>query len=231
MSDSSNDSNSLIKRMKIKMQKKFGKSSYGKLWTKNNDWYTEIHNSNYLLHDDFINYFKGKKYVKTVLEIGCGTGIYPIQNKELFSDMQYTGIDISETAITYCKNNSQFEFICGDFIKMDLPNKYDLVYSHAVVDHVYDINAFIAKIVNTSKKYAYINSYRGFFPQLSKHKMTWDGHDGCYFNDISVTQTKENLLKLGLTEDEFIIRSQESGQQGKNVNLQTVIEITRKNTL
>lgn len=219
---------SLFERVRIKVEKKFGKSPYGKSWTKDNEWYNEIHNSNPLLHRDFVRYFQEKKDVKTVLEIGCGTGIYPIQMKEFFAGMKYTGIDISQTAIDYCKKNSQHEFICGDFIKMDFKQTYDLVYSHAVVDHVYDIDAFISKIVKITKKYAYINSYRGYFPDLKKHKMTWDGHDGCYYNDLSIQQTQENLLRSGLSEDEFIIRSQESGQEGKNVNLQTVIEITKR---
>jgi SAM-dependent methyltransferase len=220
---------SLFDRVKIKIEKKFGKSQYGKSWTKDNQWYNEIHNSNPLVHKDFVRYLKEKNDVKTVLEIGCGTGIYPIQMKELFAGIQYTGMDISQTAIDYCKKNSQQEFICGDFIKMDMAKKYDLVFSHAVVDHVYDIDIFISKIAKITKKYAYINSYRGYFPDLNKHKMTWDGHDGCYYNDLSIQQTRENLLKSGLAEDEFVIRSQESGQQGKNVNLQTVIEITKKN--
>jgi SAM-dependent methyltransferase len=219
---------SLFSRIKIKVEKKFGKSPYGKVWTKDSNWYKEIHDLNPLLHEDFIRYLKGKSDIKAVLEIGCGAGVYPIQMKDLFTGMQYTGMDISQTAIDYCKKNSEFEFICGDFIKMDITKKYDLVYSHAVVDHVYDIDAFISKIVKSTKKYAYINSYRGYFPDMEKHKMIWDGHDGCYFNDLSVQQTRENLLKSGLSKEEFIIRSQESGQQGKNVNLQTVIEITKK---
>ena len=219
---------SLFERVKIKVERKFGRSQYGKSWTKDNEWYNTIHDSNPLLHQNFIAYLKEKTDVKTVLEIGCGTGIYPIQMKELFAGMQYTGIDISQTSIDYCKKNSQYKFICGDFIKMNLEETYDLVYSHAVVDHVYDIDQFISKIAKTTKKYEYINSYRGYFPNLKEHKMRWDGHDGCYYNDISIMQTKQILLRSGLSEDEFIIRSQESGQEGKNVNLQTVIEITKK---
>ncbi|HET6458352.1 MAG TPA: class I SAM-dependent methyltransferase [Nitrosopumilaceae archaeon] len=223
----SDQKKSLFDRIRIKVEKKIGKSTYGKVWTKDNQWYNEIHNANPLLHEDFVRYIKEKKDVKTVLEIGCGTGIYPIQMKEIFEGIQYAGIDISENAIEYCKKNSKFEFICGDFIKMDITKRYDLVYSHAVVDHVYDIDAFISKMVKISKKYTYINSYRGYFPEMKEHKMTWDGHDGCYFNDLSIQQTRENLLRNGLSEDEFVIRSQESGQQGKNVNLQTVIEIKK----
>ena len=36
-----------------------GKEEYGKLWYQDNSkWYDEIHNSNYLLHDNFKDYFK-----------------------------------------------------------------------------------------------------------------------------------------------------------------------------
>ena len=129
--------------------------------------------------------------------------------------------------IDYCKQNSDFEFLQGDFIKMKILTKYDLVFSHAVIDHVYDINKFLLKIVESCKKYAYINSYRGFLPNLQKHKMRWDDTDHCYYNDISVKRLKQLLLNNGLQLEEITIRGQESGQKGKNVNLQLVIEIKK----
>jgi len=73
-----------------------------------------------------------------------------------------------------------------------------------------------------------ISTPRGYFPELREHRSLWDGHNGIYFNDLSVIQLKETLLRNGLSQDEFIIRPQESGQQGKNVNIQTVIEIEKK---
>jgi SAM-dependent methyltransferase len=220
---------SLFDRIKIKIEKKFANSEYGEKWPKKNDeWYAEIHNSNYLIHENFKKYLSNKKDIKSILEVGCGTGIYPIKNKNLFENIDYTGIDISDSAIEFCKNNSSFEFIVGDFIKMNISKKYDLVFSHAVVDHVYDIDEFISKIVNHTKKYAYINSYRGFFPNLEEHKMTWDGHEACYYNNLSIKQIKKLLIKLGLNEDEFKIYSEQSGQKEENLDNQTIIEIHKK---
>ena len=167
---------SFLERIKIKFNRRFAKTEYGKSWTKDNYWYNKIHDSNPLIHQNFINYLKEKTNVTNILEVGCGAGIYPIKMKDLFSRMQYTGIDISQSAIDYCKKNSQYEFICGDFIKMDLNKKYDLVYSHAVVDHVYDIDKFISKIIVTTSKYAYITSYRGYFPDLKRHKKIGRAH-------------------------------------------------------
>ena len=207
-------------------QRVVGKSAYGNVeWQNANfEWYLKIHDGNYLLHQDFVRYLKEKKDVKSVLEIGCGAGVYPIKYKELFRDIDYTALDISKEAIEYCKKHSDFNFICGDFVKMEITEKYDLVYSHAVIDHVYNIDAFISKICSTCNKYAYINAYRGYFPDLKKHKMNWRDDDGCYYNDISVIRVRDTLLKNNLREDEFLIRPQENGSGV----VQTVIEITKK---
>ena len=107
--------------------------------------------------------------------------------------------------------------------KWDLENKFDLVYSHAVIDHVYDIDAFVAKTISVCKKFAYLNSYRGYFPELEKHRSLWRDDAGCFFNDISIKQIKKILMKNGLDESDFVIRAQENG----NGITQTVIEIAK----
>jgi len=213
-----------------KFKRKLFPATYGhERWNKVDEkWYSEIHNANYLLHENFIEFFKQKDNIKTVLEVGCGTGVYPIKYKNLFTEYKYTGIDFSKKNIEFCKKNSNFEFLCADFIELNLDKKYDLVFSHAVIDHVYDIDKFISKIVKMIKKYGYINSYRGYFPEMKKHKMNWVDEDGCYYNDLAVKQLKKTLLKNGLTENEFQIRPQTSGQKDKNMDVQTVIEIIKK---
>ena len=203
------------------------KSEYGKEWQHQGEqWYSEIFNEVPLLHKDFIRFLNEKKNIQTILEIGCGNGIYPIKFKELFSNTEYSGIDMSQFAITYCKNNSPYDFVCGDFLKMEINKKYDLVFSNSVIDHIYDIDLFISKIIQTCKKYAYICSYRGYFPNLTKHKMRWWDAHSCYLNDLSVKQTKKILLENGLTEDEFVIRPQTTGNT--RLPTGTVIEINRK---
>lgn len=208
-----------------------GKSKYGnEQWEKaDSNWYNEIHNQNNELHQNFMNYFNSKKDITTILEVGCGTGVYPIKYRELFKDKAYIGIDFSKANIEFCKKHSNFAFIQGDFLKMNLENKYDLVYSHAVIDHVYDIDEFLRRIIKSCKKYAYVNAYRGFFPELNEHNMHWRDDDNCYYNDLSVKKTKETLLKSGLTEKEFLIRKQENmDKNGKRWD-ETVIEITLNN--
>jgi len=211
------------------------KSPYGKNWQKvDPDFYSRIYNYRPLLHQDFLEYLKNKEDVKSVLEIGCGIGTYPIEFKKYFDKKDYVGIDIGKPAIEHCKQNSDFEFMCGDIIDMKLDKKFDLIFSHAVIDHVYNIDAFIHKIVNLSRKYVYISAYRGYFPDLHEHKMQWDNEKGCYYNDLSIEELKKNLLKIGLVKDEINIRKQEDGTELNQIHsigldgFETVIEITKK---
>ena len=215
--------NSISREIKTRV---VGKKAYGSEWKGADDeWYKKIHDSNYLIHEDFIRYFNERKsQIKTILEIGCGTGIYPVKNQEMFETFQYLGVDISQDAIDFCKKNSPYQFRCGDFIKEDLNEKFDLVFSHAVIDHVYDIDVFLKRIVNTTTKFAFVNSYRGHFPDLKEHKMKWRDDQACYFNDISIMRIRQVLLDCHLTEEEFIIRPQDNGHG----ILQTTIEITKK---
>ncbi len=84
-------SKTLLRNLKTKI---IGKSQYGhKDWVDANpDTYDTFHDSLFS-HEDFIEYFKKKLDVKSVLEVGCGTGVYPIKTVELFKDKEYTGND------------------------------------------------------------------------------------------------------------------------------------------
>jgi len=212
------------------------KTSYGEVWKDQTlddelEFYDELYKNLPLLHENFFDYVKKKNDIKTVLEVGCGTGVYPIKFKELFSGMKYLGMDFSETAIEFCKKNSNFEFMSGDFIKMNLKKNFDLVFSHAVIDHVYDPDAFLTNIVKACGKYAYVSAYRGYFPDLKKHNLEWNNRKGCYHNELSVSQIQSVLEKNGLKTNEFSIREQPNGKGEKDPkkNVDTVIEIHREN--
>jgi len=220
-------SKTLLRNLKVKF---IGKSQYGnKQWEKADEiWYSEIHKQNTELHKNFQSYLHSKNDVKTILEVGCGTGVYPIQQKNLFVEKKYTGLDFSKPNIEFCQKHSDFKFIQGDFIKMRLEESYDLVYSHAVIDHVYDIDEFLRRIVKSCKKYAFVNAYRGFFPEIDDHVMNWRDDDNCYYNDLSIKKSKKVLLECGLTEDEFKIKKQENIDMDGKTWYETIIEITKK---
>lgn len=157
---------------------------------------------------DFKKWIENKKDIKSVLEIGCSTGLFPRIFPELFKNLEYTGIDISKKSIDICKQHLDSEFICGDFLKMDLDKKYDLIFSFHVIDHVADIDLFIKKILGDSKKYAYVNSYRGYFPELNNHQTQYRDDHGIYYNNISRKQIEKIILQNNISKNNFKIYPQ-----------------------
>ena len=110
---------------KIKNSGITAKANYGKIWQEKLgdeqiQWYEGMHKSCLKMHDDFKEFLREKR-PSSILEIGCGAGYYPINLKDLFIDKEYVGIDISETAIEFCKSRSPFNFICTDFLKKSSP--------------------------------------------------------------------------------------------------------------
>lgn len=210
-----------------KIKSIFGiKTSYGKFFKEQDaDYYQQIFDTNPMFVQDFTRFLKSKSDVRRVLEVGCGTGIFPIKYKDMFKDIEYTGFDISQKNIDYCKQNSKFKFICGDFLNIELDKKYDLVFSFNVIQHVYDIDLFVSKIAKTTTKYAYINSHRPYYSNLKEHKMEWRDDEGIFYNDISKEQIDKTLTRIGLLPEEFIMRAQPRNEKdGDGV----VIEIIRK---
>ncbi len=209
------DFNAIFKTYSGKINSKLGiKTDYAKKFIDGDpqyeyeDQYIRMFYSKPLCVNDFLNFFKNKKDIKTVLEVGCSIGMFPRTFHDLYQNIQYTGTDISPKCIEICKNKLESEFLCNDFIKFKSEKKFDLVYSFDVIDHVYDIDGFISNIIDTTRKYAYVNAYRGFHPELKNHKTKYRDNEGIYMNDISVEQIKNTILKKGLTDDEFCLRTQ-----------------------
>ena len=146
---------------------------------------------------NFELFLKNIKF-NSVLEIGCSVGLLPLVFNEFFKDKKYTGLDLSSKSLDIAKKNfPNGKFICDDFIKSEIA-EYDLIISFDVIDHVYNPNKFLKKIISLSKKYSYIRSYRGFFPNLKQHKMDYRSNEGIYLNNLSVSELEETLKSVTL---------------------------------
>ncbi|MDD5439543.1 MAG: methyltransferase domain-containing protein, partial [Candidatus Omnitrophica bacterium] len=74
--------------------------------------------------------------VGSILEIGCGTGLYTRLLKEKFRSSRITAMDISESMVRYARENvggGNIAFTVGDAEEMPLEESYDLVTSNAAV--------------------------------------------------------------------------------------------------
>lgn len=179
-------------------------SNYGEWWNTNAKevaWYQDIHDARASIHEAFMRWFAEHDRlddpIRSVLEIGCGRGVrYPA----LFADRRYVGYDISRKEIEWCRtnlSNPRHEYILGDFIADGIGQRFDLVFAHAVIDHVYDVDAFLRAALRATNRWVYLTAYRGWFPDLREHRYSWSDQDTCFFNDLSPTRVQGLLTALG----------------------------------
>jgi len=181
-------------------------ANYGAYWetgATNEDWYADIFSSRPKAHERFTTWFS-ELYrlgdpMSSVIEVGCGRAqFYPT----LFRSHQYTGIDISSEAIKWCHAHYKLEeatFIAADVIQTVPDVKADMVYSHAVIDHVYDIDGFVKSLAQMAKKWVYISAYYGWYPELDAHEQTWRETDTCFYNKLSPKKLRAAIESMGGT--------------------------------
>jgi SAM-dependent methyltransferase len=135
-------------------------TDYGQWWNTNElglEWYQTIYGYRRKTHEYFIDWFRRNaegEQLNSVLEVGCGRA-YPFA--KLFSDRAYTGIDISAKEIDWCRQKyPQHDFWCGDFLAGQFSGTSDLAISHAVIDHVYDINLVLKRMIGAARRCIFI---------------------------------------------------------------------------
>ena len=147
-----------------------GDGSYGKLA----DFKAEV-----------LNKFVQDNKIKSVIEFGCGDG----NQLALFKMPQYTGIDVSETAIKMCKDKMKGDKTKEFFVynNKNLP-KAELGLSLDVIYHLIEDETFVKymnDILNSSSKYAifyasnksskqkYHVKHREFVEWIKTNRLDW----------------------------------------------------------
>lgn len=179
--------------------------NFGDYWIKdqttNTDWYQDHYNYKKSTHETFKKWVTHKEDLfggfDSVIDIGAGIGHGYV---DFFQSKSFIGLDLSPKAVSWCKenyHNPKHDFLCLDIIK-DQPNiKADLVFSHATVDNVYDVDAFIRRAARMTKKVLYLTNYRGYFGAMNDHRYTWDPKMKVFSNDISTKQCIKVLKEEG----------------------------------
>ena len=100
-----------------------------------------------------------KKFEKSILIAGCGTGKEAVEYGELISDINITAVDLSSKSLGYalrkCSETKikNIDFLQGDILNLqNLDKTFDLVISNGVIHHMEDPNAGFTSINNCLKK-------------------------------------------------------------------------------
>lgn len=95
---------------------------------------------------------------KSVLDIGCGTGIFTFL-LEAFEPERLAGIDLSEKMLAIAKKKadsqrSKAEFICGDAadIREKIDVQFDFIFSSTTTHYIKNLKAMFAGIADCLKE-------------------------------------------------------------------------------
>lgn len=161
------------------------------------EWYKWTHECLAMIHEGFLAWTKTIEF-DSVLEVGCGKHDWYV---ERFVGKRYCGMDNSEDVFNHrcCSGHNYYPLhssIWGSIEasdEYDIQTPFDLVFSHATIDHSPRPDEFIRQCIKAARKYVYIMSYRGYFSDIDEHKIE-KGEDGYYYVDVSIKQV-ERLLK------------------------------------
>lgn len=126
------------------------------------------------------------------LEIGVGMG----GNIPIIQDLfhSYHAYDLSNDAITYCKNNYSYHNIHYYVGEPDLSKKYDCIIMFSVLEHIDDDVAYLAKIYNSlTEEGIFIFQVPGF-SELFSIIDRYFGH----YRRYDIDEIKKKLLSNGL---------------------------------
>lgn len=134
-----------------------------------------------------------------VLDVGCGDGavIAAINNHDLMSQVDITGVDNSKIRINNARNILNTKIVYGDALNLPLKSlSYDLVYSLMVMEHLDDDCKFTEELYRVTK-------HNGSCVVSTVIKKKWaiylyrkDGHFVCDPTHQKEYTSKDELVKI-----------------------------------
>jgi 2-polyprenyl-3-methyl-5-hydroxy-6-metoxy-1,4-benzoquinol methylase len=129
------------------------KELYGKLYGEVHKLYYRNHldsNPNRLPFARKALLFKKELYNKSILEIGCGRGAFLISVFKSYKFKKLTGLDVSLPPDKLIEIYQEIEFVNADITEFSINDKYDIVYSNHVLEHMgpLDLDSHLLSIRN-----------------------------------------------------------------------------------
>jgi trans-aconitate methyltransferase len=115
------------------------------------DYYERTH-KNWFQNPNIRLFERIHKYVKAfgpqchVLDVGCGRGDLLRYLHERESRFELTGIELSELP-----PSPPIRFIKSDLFELELPEKFDVLVTLAVIEHIADAHGFVRRLVNFAR--------------------------------------------------------------------------------
>jgi len=175
---------------------------YGRWWSGeqcDEQWYRDIFSLRREAHERFMVWLETAARmapVMSTLEVGCGHSEF---YGAVLSDYGYHGCDIAPPQVAACQRrypDRRDNFFLADALRHDLRGPYDLVFSHAVIDHVGDIDLFLTRLAAASRRLLFVSCYNGW-NDIDEHRYRWVDGLTCFKNEVSPHRARHTLEAAG----------------------------------
>ena len=176
----------------------------------------------------------GVKPGMTVLEMGCGGGLFCHRIKTAVPDVKITGLDFDEGHIRFAKDKAvqlglNCEFICGDALAAPYADEtFDLVFSSTVAEHL-PTEKFLAEQKRLLKKGGRIcvmgvrprlNLRQAPAPSSPEEDALWEK----LWRDVPDMDRQRNVGGYSMGEREYPPQLEAAGFKNVTANLFTVMD-------
>jgi 2-polyprenyl-3-methyl-5-hydroxy-6-metoxy-1,4-benzoquinol methylase len=98
--------------------------------------------------DRIVRLFRKELAGRSILEVGCGTGLFLRSVARLLPHKELVGLDISAPVLPLAENG--IRFLLSDVIDFKLQEKFEVVFSEHVIEHIApaDLKAHITSMAN-----------------------------------------------------------------------------------
>jgi SAM-dependent methyltransferase len=144
----------------------------------------------------------------TVMDIGCGMGV---GWADRLADRRFIGVDLEPRSIAWCtenRANPAHSYHCRDILQPGVADELaamqpDFVFSSGTIDNTWTIDGYLAALARITNGWLYVTAYRGWFPDLPRHRYMWEPTSGAYYNDLSPNAIRSQLSSLGFKDIEI----------------------------
>jgi ubiquinone/menaquinone biosynthesis C-methylase UbiE len=129
------------------------KELYKEVYNKVHVIYNRGKTNEFVNKNRIINLFRKELTGKSIIDIGCGKGDFLISLRETIPTKKLVGLDVSEPMLP--KEYGNIEFINSDIIEFNTPEKFDIVFSDNVMEHIApaDLDTHLKCLYNTLNQY------------------------------------------------------------------------------
>ncbi len=151
---------------------------------------------------NFLNDLRPNFNPRKIFDAGCGIGIYIPYLKSKYPGARYYGTDIEKKKVNFVKkffNSKDNYFWEGNLEKIPSKDKYDLILSVDVLEHVNDYKKVISNLSKVCNKNGYIFVHTHLIPKnwLFKSTEEWEHkehvREGFYINELLGTMKKSGF--------------------------------------